>query len=165
MIRARRLQHVVLNVTDLDASVKFYEAVLGLEVVARQEEPAYESAAAFLSCGADHHNLALFQRAQGAPPDNSPPGMSHSAWQLDNCDELLAAYEELLEKGFDVHRTIQHNVTNSIYLKDPDGLVVELFCDRFEDGLQVMKTVQTKSDHLDIRTGEVTPARPKEPAA
>jgi hypothetical protein len=36
-------------------------------------------------------------------------------------------------------------------------MVVELSCDRFEDGFEVMKTVGPKSDHLDIMTGEVSP--------
>jgi hypothetical protein len=40
-------------------------------------------------------------------------------WKLGDYDELKAAYEELLEMGMDVFRTIQHNVTNSVYLKNP----------------------------------------------
>jgi catechol 2,3-dioxygenase len=155
MIRAKRLHHVVLNVSDLDASIEFYEKVLGLTLAARSEERS----SAFLSFGDEHHDLALFQRATGPSPEDSQPGLVHMGWQLADYDELKAAYEELLEMGMDVFRTIQHNVTNSVYLKDPDGMVVELFCDRFEDGFEVMKTMGPKSDHLDIMTGEVTPVR------
>lgn len=72
---------------------------------------------------------------------------------------LKAAYEEPLEMGMGVFRTIQNNVTNSAYLKDPDGMMVELLCDRFEDRYEVMKTMEPKSDHLDILTGEVSPER------
>ena len=95
--------------------------------------------------GDEHHDLALFQRATGPSPEDSQPGLVHMGWQLADYDELKAAYEELLEMGMDVFRTIQHNVTNSVYLKDPDGMVVELFCDRFEDGFEVMKTMGPKA--------------------
>jgi catechol-2,3-dioxygenase len=81
-------------------------------------------------------------------------------WQLENYEALKAAYIELEGKGIEVFRTTQHNITNSIYVKDPDGVVIELFCNRFEDGFNVMKTLGPRTDHLDILTGEVTPEKP-----
>jgi catechol 2,3-dioxygenase-like lactoylglutathione lyase family enzyme len=67
MIRANRLHHVVLNVSDLDASIDFYTKVLGLTVAVRSEERG----SAFLSFGDEHHDLALFQRATGPAPEDS----------------------------------------------------------------------------------------------
>lgn len=153
MIRAQRLHHIVLNVTDIEESVEFYTKVLGIKIAAYNKEKG----SAFLSFGDEHHDLALFQRATGSQPDENQPGLIHMAFRLENYEKLQEAYEELLEMGIPIERTIQHNVTNSVYVKDPDGMNVEIFCDRFEDGFDVMKTKGPKSDHLDIRTGKVTP--------
>lgn len=61
---------------------------------------------------------------------------------------------------------IQHNITNSLYLSDPDGHLVELYCDRWENGIEVMRTQGPKRVALDMETGlgadaeqELLPAR------
>ena len=40
MIRYKKLGYVVLNVTDLDKSVDFYENIVGMQFVERQSETA-----------------------------------------------------------------------------------------------------------------------------
>src|SRR5262245_42000054 len=78
MIRARKLGHVVLKVRDVQKARDFYTRALGLQV-------AYEDrqrGAVFLSFGAEHHELALFQLATGDPPEAVQPGLHHMAWQL-----------------------------------------------------------------------------------
>jgi catechol-2,3-dioxygenase len=50
------------------------------------------------------------------------------AWQLENFDELQAAYRELKALGVPIESTIEHNVTRSVYFPDPDGNRVELYC-------------------------------------
>ena len=55
MIRYKKLGYVVLSVTDLDKSVDFYENVVGLQFVERENETV------FLRSSYDHHNLILEQ--------------------------------------------------------------------------------------------------------
>jgi len=115
----------------------------------------------FLSFGREHHDLALFQMATGEPPDASQPGLHHMAWQLGNFDELQAAYRELQAIGVPVESTIEHNVTRSVYFRDPDGNRVELYCDMVENGFETMRTLGPRRDPLDIEQGRVVaePAR------
>lgn len=157
MIQAKRLGHVVLNVRDAAKSKEFYTRTLGLRV-------AHEDLArgtVFLSFGREHHDLALFQMATGEPPDASQPGLHHMAWQLGNFDELQAAYRELQAIGVPVESTIEHNVTRSVYFRDPDGNRVELYCDMVENGFETMRTLGPRRDPLDIEQGRVVaePAR------
>ncbi|PYM18354.1 MAG: hypothetical protein DMD81_06025 [Candidatus Rokuibacteriota bacterium] len=60
----RKIGHVVLNVTDLDASVRFYTGVLGLQVSDRYPETMVPGGMVFLRCNTDHHGVALVGGAQ-----------------------------------------------------------------------------------------------------
>lgn len=151
MAKAGRLGHLVLNVSDIDASIDFYTRAIGLEVVAR----APDGRIAFLSLGQQHHDLALVQRATGARPEPDQPGLVHMAWRLDDFAALQAAHAELTETGI-AQEPIQHNITNSLYMRDPDGHVVELYCDRWprEEGIEVLRTQGPKRVALDMTTGK-----------
>src|SRR5215470_1044091 len=78
----RKIGHVVLNVTDLDASVRFYTEVLGLMVSDRYPDSMVPGGMVFLRCNTDHHGVALVgaaraacrwsSRVAGAPGARSP---------------------------------------------------------------------------------------------
>ena len=55
----RKIGHVVLNVTDLEASVRFYTGVLGLLVSDRYPDSMVPGGMVFLRCNTDHHGVAL----------------------------------------------------------------------------------------------------------
>ena len=151
MIQARKLGHVVLKVRDARQSRDFYTRALGLKVA--HEDLAH--GAVFLSCGTQHHDLALFQLATGEPPETTQPGLHHMAWQVGSFAELQAAYRELRAMDIAVDSTIEHNVSRSVYFKDPDGNRVELYCDMVQDGFDAMRTLGPRRDELDIETGRI----------
>jgi catechol 2,3-dioxygenase len=146
MIQARKLGHVVLSVRDAATSRDFYTKTLGLKVAHED----LDRGAVFLSFGREHHDLALFQVATGAPPDATQPGLHHMAWQLGSFEELKEAYRELKTLGVAVESTAEHNVTRSVYFPDPDGNRVELYCDMVENGFETMRTVGPRRDPLDL---------------
>jgi catechol 2,3-dioxygenase len=136
MIHPRKVAHVVLNGQDLEKMAKFYTEVLGFEVVARTKRPK----GVFFSLGTQHHDLAIIQ----APPETqaqkpTPTGLHHLALQVGSHEELKACYQELKAHGVPIAGTIDHKITHSVYFSDPEGNMVELFCDVVEDGLDRMR--------------------------
>ena len=146
MVKPRRVGHLVLNVQDVDTSVKFYTEVLGFEI--SLERPSFGT---FLTCGKIHHDLALFQAApDAAPVTKGGLGLNHMALQVEDFDMLTQYYHRLTDLGL-VDHTTDHHMTRSIYLNDPDGNGIELFCnsqERAEDGLAVMRSPDRKNTEL-----------------
>ncbi len=127
MAKINKVAHVVLNVRDVQASAKWYADTLGMELMAYNEERQM----AFLSFGAQHHDLALFKARGDTGPDSV--GLDHVALQVDGgVEELRAMYGRLLEHGVQVGGVMDHGITNSVYFTDPDGNGLEIFCEMME---------------------------------
>jgi catechol 2,3-dioxygenase len=123
MARINKVGHVVLNVKDVDASVKFYSEALGMEVMRLTEGNA-----AFLSFGTQHHDIALFKAPEGA--EVGKLGLNHIAFQIEGGEtELRQLYGRLIQQGAKVDHTTAHGATHSIYFFDPDGNRLEIFCE------------------------------------
>ena len=117
-----RLQHMVLWVSNVERSVRFYCDVLGFEVKTR-----YPNAAFLKIPGTpDDHHLGLFEQAGIPPPDESVARMYHSAWEVADITDLVSARRRLIEAGALVGSS-NHGVSLSLYAKDPDGLEFEIF--------------------------------------
>jgi catechol-2,3-dioxygenase len=118
----RRLQHLVLWVSDVERSVRFYCDVLGFEI--KRRSPG----AAFLvipGTGDDHH-LGLFAQPGVGCPDQRVARMYHAAWEVAEITDLAHARARLIEAGSLVGQS-DHGASLSLYAKDPDGLEFELF--------------------------------------
>lgn len=117
-----RLQHLVLWVSEVDRSVRFYCDILGLEV--KRQRPG----AAFLRIpgSLDDHHLGLFEQAGARPPDERAARMYHAAWEVADLTDLARAQQRLVEAGALVGSS-NHGTSLSLYAKDPDGLEFEIF--------------------------------------
>jgi len=121
-IGLKRLQHLVLWVSDVERSVRFYCGVLGFEVKRR-----YPGAVFLKIPGSpDDHHLGLFEQTGVPRPDERVARMYHSAWQVGDITDLARARQRLIEAGALVGSS-DHGVSLSLYAKDPDGLEFEVF--------------------------------------
>lgn len=127
-IRVRNVGHVVLKVRDIERSARFYRDVLGLKEVARGH---FGRPMAFFSTGDNHHDVAVMEMGPHAPaPAAEATGLYHVALRIGTTlDELRAARAHLQAHGVTQMRLRDHVVSQSIYVEDPDGNMVELYVD------------------------------------
>ena len=145
-----RMGHVHLKVADLERAIGFYRDVLGFELMQRMGDQA-----AFLSAGGYHHHIALntWESLSGPPPPFGTTGLYHHAIVYPSRAALADALRRLIAAGIRLEGAADHGVSQSLYLRDPDGNGVELYCDRpreawphTPDGKLAMYT-----QHLDLR--------------
>ena len=118
----RRLNHAVLYVRDLAASVEFYREALGFEV--GMEIPGQ---AAFMRAQgtANDHDLGLFAVPDGVPQQGRYIGLYHLAWEVGTLAELAEVRAKLTDLGALVGAS-DHRVSKSLYAKDPSGIEFEV---------------------------------------
>ncbi|NMH98510.1 VOC family protein [Pseudonocardia acidicola] len=123
-VRAVRLNHAVLFVSDLERAVAFYTGTFDMTVAAR--EPRANAAFLRLDRSGNHHDLGLFGIGAGAAPKRPGGiGLYHLAWQVDTIDELAEAMRSLAEAGA-LTGASSHGATKSLYGADPDGNEFEI---------------------------------------
>jgi len=145
MVQPKRVGHLVLNVKNVQKSTQFYTEVLGFQVALQKKD------ATFLTCGKIHHDLALFQASEDAAPiQKGALGLNHMALQVEDFD-MLTEYHSILKDVGIIDRTTDHGMTSSIYLTDPDGNGIELFCNNQDDpaeGLAIMSDGTRENQEL-----------------
>jgi catechol 2,3-dioxygenase len=129
-MKAHYLGHVVFYVRDLERSLGFYRDLLGFKEVGR----IFNGRAAALTSGRTHHELLLIQVGDAPGPSfGRRRGLYHIGIKVgDSLDELRAANRELEAAGITIDGMSDHTVSQSLYLKDPDGNEVELYVDADE---------------------------------
>jgi len=117
---ARRVDHVSFAVRDLARSLRFYRDLLGLELAPR---PDLGVPGAWLTAGdAQVHLIEVPDGFDaGTPPPALNPAASHAAFGIDDYPKALAA---LRGQGLDVLEFGE--VAGQMWVKDPDGYIIEL---------------------------------------
>lgn len=141
-----RVHHTGYTVSDLDRSLSFYRDLLGCEVIATQEKQGGYLAAivgypdahvrmAHLRAPGGEHVIELFEylspAGERAAVEPRNVGASHLCFLV---SDLRALYDQLVERGVTSFVSPPVEVDTGInrggvglYLRDPDGITVELF--------------------------------------
>ncbi len=137
--------HTSFTVADLDRSLKFFRAQLGLELVYTREIgddyfgrivglPGCRVRAALLRVPGSAHHVELFEylepRGESLAPRPCDPGSAHLSLLVDDlpalCERLRA--EGVALAGEPVRIDAGPNAGGyGLYLRDPNGILLELF--------------------------------------
>lgn len=128
----KKLGHLVLKVNDVQASLKFYQEVVGLTV-----SDWIDDRMVFLRSSSDHHDLALLQlpahQVGQQTPEQSP--LEHFSYHVESLDEIKAIAIMLQERGIEIDRGVgRHGPGDNTFIvfKDPDGNNVEFYSDMLQ---------------------------------
>jgi catechol 2,3-dioxygenase len=113
---------VHLTVADLDRSVAFYQAVIGLRQHRREDGTA--------AMGAAGEDLVVLVEDPGALRAGRHAGLYHYALLFPTRQELGRALQRLAVTRPAIDGAADHGVSEAIYLADPDGNGIELYADR-----------------------------------
>jgi catechol 2,3-dioxygenase len=118
--RLERLDHVSLNVAERGRSIAWYRDVLGLPLINKAEADDWPTfMGAFGAC------IGLFQAQSGSPArELESEGLRHIAFMVSG-EGLGLAQTHLTELGVEF-RFEDHGNAHSVYVRDPDGNVIEL---------------------------------------
>lgn len=122
-MRIDHLDHLVLTVADVDATVAFYTRVLGMEAV------EFGGGRRALAFGPSKINLHGAGREFEPKAERPTPGSADLC--LITLDPIEQVRHELAEAGVaveegPVERTGARGPLLSVYLRDPDGNLVEI---------------------------------------
>ena len=121
----RKIGHVVLNATDLEASVRFYTELLGLQVSDRYPPDMVPGGMVFMHVGGDHHGIALV----GGASKGERTSLNHFAFEVGSPDEVFRARAWLRKQGVPIHFEGRRRAGCQIAVEfqDPDGNNVEIY--------------------------------------
>jgi len=122
-----RLRYTGIRVKDLEASVKFYTSVLGMTERARNAIGETKGVVVDLISEDGGHPLELNYYEKGSPFDTTyevGEGLDHLAFQVPNLDEAIAEAEKA---GHPVVQEVKTAENRWVYVRDPNGIWIELF--------------------------------------
>lgn len=145
--------HVHLTTGDLRRLLHFYREVLGFQEARRDGETVFLSAD-----GLYPFVLELTEVRGAVRPPSRTTGLYHAAILLPHRRELARVLLRLREQNVPVDGASDHQVSEAIYLRDPDGNGLELYADRARARWpRHAGQIRMTSDPLDIESllGEV----------
>ena len=136
------INHLVLNVRDMEESHRFWTEILGFQQVgqvrARPDRPNPPNMRFYSGDHGGkfhHHDIALVENRDLPPPPKEwsmfgmPMAVNHIAITLPDREAWLKQLRFLQEKGVGFDRRVDHGMTHSVYIHDPNGYGVELLYD------------------------------------
>src|SRR5215213_5228884 len=131
-VAPRGVNHLVLNVRDMERAHQFWTHILGFtqvgEILPRPGRPKFWMRF-YQGAGGSHHDLALAEVVDPvATPDAEPwsmaahrAGINHVAITWPDRESWLRQIAWMQSQGVRFQAHIEHGMTHSVYVADPDG--------------------------------------------
>lgn len=120
-----RVGQISLRVSDLQAALAFYHDLLGFH------QSGNGSGSVGLSRERGSASLVTLKESRSAPSRRrGTPGLFHVAFRYPDRPNLARGLLRLLKNGYPIQGAADHRVSDALYLADPDGNGVEIYCDR-----------------------------------
>ena len=115
--------HVKIKVENLNRSLKYYQEVIGFDVLEQTDTTAK------LTSDGKTSILSLEQPVNVSPKQGRTTGLYHFAILLPERSDLANIVIHLVNKGIKFGSS-DHLVSEALYLNDPDGNGIEIYIDR-----------------------------------
>jgi catechol 2,3-dioxygenase-like lactoylglutathione lyase family enzyme len=121
-----KLGHIVLNVSDVERSTKFYTEVMGLKVSDVYTDEIAPGGMVFFRFNGDHHGIAVVGSMPGASPAIE---LNHLALEVATLDEVFIAREHLKKHNvkIDFEGRRRAGAQIAVEFRDPDGHRLEIY--------------------------------------
>lgn len=136
------INHLVLNVRDLEESHRFWTEIIGFRQVGelrpsprRPDPPKMRFYSGDRSGPTHHHDIALVENRNLPPPPKEwsmfgvALAVNHIAITLPSREAWLRQLAYLQSRGVKFDRRVNHGMTHSLYIHDPNGYGIELLYD------------------------------------
>jgi catechol 2,3-dioxygenase len=132
------VNHVVLNVRDMEESHRFWTEIVGLKQVSElHPRPEMPNMPKMRFYSGDHggklthHDVALVENPSLPKPGEwqlfgAPVALNHVAIAMPSREAFVEKLAELQAKGVKFNMRVNHGVTHIVYINDPNGYGVEL---------------------------------------
>ena len=154
------VNHLVMNVRDMEASHDFWTRVMRMEHCGTQGGPGQPRFLRFYRSHLHtHHDIALsparnpeqYPLPQGPP---TGPGLNHFAWTYPDLESWKQQVRHVADSGYPILFRMEHGMSHSLYVRDPDGVVVEMMYEfpeerwntNIEAALQYRRMLDINSD-------------------
>jgi catechol 2,3-dioxygenase len=113
-----RLAHIAVPAKNPKQLAAFYQDFLGLALTLEGALPPMGDFVFLSDRPAQQAQTLTFM---------TQPAARHIAWEVDSLAALKAVYADARARGIAIDRALDHGVTWSLYLHDPDGNGLEVF--------------------------------------
>lgn len=117
------ISHVQLKVSNLERSLTFYQNVIGFDVLKKENGEAY------LTFDGKTSLLSLVEVKDALPLRSDYTGLYHFALLLPTLKDLGNIVQHFIHNNVRIGAS-DHDVSQALYLNDPDGNGIEIYVDR-----------------------------------